>query len=279
MKRRRRRNPDIDLDKSGIINMYDAIDAPSLWWFQFGAYAGTNVFVFAGPGHRALEDALEEAAAWLEENAPGHIVTNREIMDLVREVLEEQGKTEGEWQRALEDRDEWAYEVQEEATADLTYTEAGYLTSHEWFVNELQPGDDLYNKVWETTIDYLSDEGDLDDDDINRVNKQAQKMGLDVEWEMEPEANPRQNISIARRHDLPNKDFAVPENEGLPIDTKGRTRAAMARFNQYEFDSGSQAKRAYGRILARAKRFGIDAAHFASEYRPPFRLKRDGTVK
>jgi hypothetical protein len=89
----------------------------------------------------------------------------------------------------------------------------------------------------------------------------------------------RPNISAAKRHKLPNRDFAVPENEGLPMDTANRTRAALARFNQYRFDSGAQASRAYRRLLRRAKTLGIDASGFAAEYKPPFRLKRDGTIR
>ena len=67
-------------------------------------------------------------------------------------------------------------------------------------------------------------------------------------------------LTAAMRHSLSSSDFAVPENEGLPIDTPGRTRAAMSRFNQYVFDSKAQAERAYKRITSRAKRLGIDWA-------------------
>lgn len=85
------------------------------------------------------------------------------------------------------------------------------------------------------------------------------------------------NIPASKRHALPDTDFAVPENEGLPINTPGRTRAAMARFNQYKFDSVAQSKRAFDRIKRRAKRFGIDASNFISEFRsnPELKLERD----
>jgi hypothetical protein len=73
-------------------------------------------------------------------------------------------------------------------------------------------------------------------------------------------------ITAEERHDLPGADFAVPEHEGLPIDTPGRTRAAMARFNQFDFDSNAQKKAAYRRILARARRFGIDPAGFQARW-------------
>ena len=66
-----------------------------------------------------------------------------------------------------------------------TYTESGWLTSYEWFVNELHEGDELYAEVWEATIDELAEEGDLDEDNIDAVNAFAQKLGIDAEWEIE----------------------------------------------------------------------------------------------
>jgi hypothetical protein len=73
-------------------------------------------------------------------------------------------------------------------------------------------------------------------------------------------------ITAEERHELPSADFAVPDHEGLPIDTPGRTRAAMARFNQYEFDHKQQQKKAYRRILARARRFAIDPQGFQARW-------------
>jgi hypothetical protein len=175
-------NPDIDLDKAGIEEMYDAVPrggrAPALWHFQFGPYTGTNVFVWGGH----LEDGLETAASWLKENAPGHFYSNADIMDFVRDVLKDQGKTEYDYMRALEEHDQWAYDVEEEATADLTYTESGYLASHEWYVNELHEGDELYAEVWEATIEVLIDDDDLSDGDREDVNEFAAKLGFDYEF-------------------------------------------------------------------------------------------------
>ena len=76
----------------------------------------------------------------------------------------------------------------------------------------------------------------------------------------------RHHIRAATRHALPSRDFAVPENEGLPIDTKRRTRNAMSRFGQYRFDSKAQKKRAYKRILARSHRYHIDPSGFQARW-------------
>jgi hypothetical protein len=163
----------IDISKAGIENMFDALDAPrvGLWHFTFGAYGSTHVFVWAGPAHRALDDALEEAASWLADNAPGHLSTDEEMQELYDEAREELG----------DDADE--DEIREQAEADMTYTESGYLTSYEWFVNELDSGDPLYAEVWEASIDELAEQGDLNEDDIEKVNKIAEQLGVDAEWE------------------------------------------------------------------------------------------------
>lgn len=185
MTRPRRNQPDIDLDKAGILEAFDALDAPrvGLWWFQFGPYTGTNVFVWAGPAYRGLDDALEEAAGWLADNAPGHLLApdDPHLKDLIKETLEDEGKTWKAWQQAIEDQEQWAYDVEESAFADLTYTESGYLTSYEWTVNELSSDDDLYAEVFEASIDDIID--DMDEDDIDKANEVAEKLGIDARWE------------------------------------------------------------------------------------------------
>ena len=100
-----------------------------LW---FGACGATYVLVYAN----SLDDALEEAADWLADNAPGHLTTHSsgELKDLYTESL-------NDWRQEHEgepsEEDEWR--IQEDATADLTYTEAGWLTSYEWGIS----GEDL----------------------------------------------------------------------------------------------------------------------------------------
>lgn len=107
----------------------------SLYGFGFGAYGDTRLLVW---GTTDLEAALEEAAEWLEKYAPGHLSTEDHVARLMDEVREEEPDLE----------DDEAYE---KATADLTYTEAGYLTSYEWTVNDVPQGEELYRLTYQAS--------------------------------------------------------------------------------------------------------------------------------
>ena len=100
--------------------------------FRFGAYGDTRVVVFGRSGH--LEDALEEAASWLAANAPGHLMPmwGDEHKKLYLEASEE--LFPGVAETDLDD--DQRQQADDQATADLTYTESGYLTSYEWTVDE-----------------------------------------------------------------------------------------------------------------------------------------------
>lgn len=105
---------------------------------SFGAYGCIHLMVW---GH--LEDALEEAAKWLAENAPGHIMLKGNGADerdpYLDELLEETCKKKGlAWPIP---NDAWGtkamepyWDAESEAYADLTETEDGYLTSYEWCI-------------------------------------------------------------------------------------------------------------------------------------------------
>lgn len=179
--------------EAGIENIYDAIPTngrgTKLWWFQFGAYGDTYVFVWGG----SLEDALEEAAGWLADNAPGLLTSEKEMAERFQEEAEDQGVS---W--PPEDWDDPEVEsVREAAEADMTYTESGWIPSWEWYVNELHPGDELYAEVWEATIDRLAEEDALGDREIEEVNKFAEKHDIDAEWEMDDEVeNPSEGEVI-----------------------------------------------------------------------------------
>jgi hypothetical protein len=73
-------------------------------------------------------------------------------------------------------------------------------------------------------------------------------------------------LNAKERHALTSKEFAVPEREGLPIEDEGHLRAAMARFGQYQFQSSSEKKAAYGRIVKKAKVLGVDSSGFEQEW-------------
>lgn len=118
------------VDEDGIVGeLVNPSDKPGkygreqLFRFGFGTVGTTFLLVWA----RGVDSGLEIAAGWLETNAPGHLMTHDspEINELYAEAREELG----------EDADE--EEVEQQATADLTYTESGYLTSYEWTVDDV----------------------------------------------------------------------------------------------------------------------------------------------
>jgi hypothetical protein len=102
--------------------------------FRFGAYNDTTVSVWA----RSCDDALELAAEWLAEHAPGHIMPEGDdhLEDLRREVCEEFGLVYPPECDHSELEERGYYVAFEQAEADLTYTESGYLTSYEWTFSE-----------------------------------------------------------------------------------------------------------------------------------------------
>lgn len=99
-----------------------------LYAMHFGAYGTTCLLIWMGA---SIEDAAEVAAEWLVKYAPGHITTEEHVGKLMEEVREEEPGID----------DEAAYE---KATADLTYTEAGWLTSYEWTIDDIHKGDPLF---------------------------------------------------------------------------------------------------------------------------------------
>lgn len=81
--------------------------------FTFGAYGSTWVLVYAN----GVDSALEVAADWLKDNAPGHFV--------------EPDYPDVDW-TTLSSAE--ADALRECAEVDLTYTEAGWIPSWEWHV-------------------------------------------------------------------------------------------------------------------------------------------------
>lgn len=111
--------------------------------FSFGAYGTTHVMVF----ETSLERALELAADWLADNAPGHIMLHGngndkydpELDALMAEACKKAGL---QWPIPdtidMSDCDAMQpyWDAEQKAYADLTYTERGYLTSYEWSMIE-----------------------------------------------------------------------------------------------------------------------------------------------
>lgn len=160
-----------NIERAQIVNPAGALSG-GLWWFQFGAYGDTYVFVWDDYG-MGVERALEEAADALAEHAPG----------IFHEVDYEAAAEELgiEWPPVdQEDEDR----VREAAEVDMTHTESGWIPSWEWSVQEPRPGDDVYKIVWEKSIDEALDAGLIEDDEeIDRVNQKAEDLGLSARWE------------------------------------------------------------------------------------------------
>lgn len=119
------------LDTTPIANASDHAfrgDRTTLYLFQFGAYGTQYVYAWGNDG---FEDALEEAAGWLADNAPGHFVTF-EDSDYT-EAADDIGAPD-DWK----EDDAWREQVYERAECDHTYTESGYLASWEWAANSVK---------------------------------------------------------------------------------------------------------------------------------------------
>jgi hypothetical protein len=100
-----------------------------LYIFQFGACGTTWVAVWAR--RDCIEDALEIAAGWLLANAPGYLTS---FGDAIKEAIAEFERQAGRAPDLNNDVDcERLYELQDQ---DCTYTDSGYLVSHEWYVND-----------------------------------------------------------------------------------------------------------------------------------------------
>lgn len=101
----------------------------------FGACGATRLMVWAN----SLDDAIETAAEHLAEHAPGHVMSewSEEHRELIREVCAERGVEFPAGFEALDDDEK--YDICEEAEADLTRTESGFLTSYEWGIDLEDP--------------------------------------------------------------------------------------------------------------------------------------------
>ena len=78
------------------------------------------------------------------------------------------------------------------------------------------------------------------------------------------------------RERLRRDQFAYVDSKGgehLPINDEAHVRNAMARFNQTEFESATAKDRARRKILAAAKRHGIEVSD-DSNVAKPVRSKR-----
>ena len=69
-----------------------------------------------------------------------------------------------------------------------------------------------------------------------------------------------EGLSTAEEDRLADADFAFPEERKEPLTDAGHVRNAIARFDQVEGVSDAERDRAWKRIVAAAKKFGIEVA-------------------
>lgn len=113
--------------KLNVANPHDREYTRARFVLHFGAYGWTHVLVYADH----LEDALDEAVDWLEEHAPGLLVSREEERELLCEAAENHGLTMEQVEAAQAEGD---YSVWDDATVDLTCAgnHGRYLASYEW---------------------------------------------------------------------------------------------------------------------------------------------------
>lgn len=69
-----------------------------------------------------------------------------------------------------------------------------------------------------------------------------------------------QGMSTAEQNRLADEDFAFPAERKEPLSDAKHVRNAIARFDQVESVSDAERDRAWKRILAAAKRFGVEVS-------------------
>lgn len=78
-------------------------------------------------------------------------------------------------------------------------------------------------------------------------------------------------LTARKRDRLRSNQFAYVDREGgehLPINDEAHVRNAMARFNQTEFESAAAKERARRKIVAAAKRHGIEVSDDSNVAKP-----------
>lgn len=73
-------------------------------------------------------------------------------------------------------------------------------------------------------------------------------------------------LDTEERKDLPASDYACPIDKKLPINDAAHVRNAMARFDQV-ITNKCHPEEARKRILAAAKKYGIDTKEFEKVHR------------
>jgi hypothetical protein len=89
-------------------------------------------------------------------------------------------------------------------------------------------------------------------------------------------------LDAADRDKLRKSQFAYVDSKGeghLPIPDESHTRNAMARFNQTEFESATDKEKARKKILAAAKKHGIEVGEDDKIAKPTRSLRAASTKR
>jgi hypothetical protein len=69
-----------------------------------------------------------------------------------------------------------------------------------------------------------------------------------------------EGLSTAEKDRLPTEEFAFPKERKEPLSDARHVRNAIARFDQVEGVSDAERDKAWRRILAAARRYGVDVS-------------------
>ena len=69
-----------------------------------------------------------------------------------------------------------------------------------------------------------------------------------------------EGLSTAEKDRLPTEEFAFPKERKEPLSDARHVRNAIARFDQVEGVSDAERDKAWQRILAAARRYGVDVS-------------------
>ncbi len=150
-----------------LVNPGDHDWKKGLFEIWFGAHAATHFLVWA----QGFEDALEEAAeAALDAGMKGFFVDDENMKELYDEARKELGPD-------ADDDD-----VAQQAEADLTYTESGWMPSYEWGGQDVHPGakfgdgGDLYAATKAVSEAYSAEPEEELEENAGRTNKRGKQL-------------------------------------------------------------------------------------------------------
>jgi len=133
----------------------------------FKMWAGQTGTTFGYVWSDSEEDAFEEWVEYLDEHAPGHLVSHEEFVELLDEAAREKGfqswaDAEAQWLAKNGKHAGWHNdmmndysEIVESAEADLTIIghtspkHGGYIASYEWGFDEIDRSSEEFDSVWQ----------------------------------------------------------------------------------------------------------------------------------